>query len=130
MASKKMVKAKSNVLKFISNNSLSILESPVSMPLSNQHTFVHIKLLFLVKKFIILNKVSCFQSKLTFWEVREHLFCLKYRCQRVYMCRHHYFDRHQFRRLSLAVEENDFFTVVQCSQGVLCIVQERPKSLF
>jgi len=38
-----------------------------------------------------------------------------------------YFDRHQFRRLSLAVEENDLFTVVQCSQGVLCIVQERLK---
>jgi len=38
-----------------------------------------------------------------------------------------YFDRHQFRRLSLAVEENEFFTVVQRSQGVRCIVQERPK---
>ena len=82
---------------------------------------------FSSRKFIILNKLSCFQSKHTFWEVREHLFCLKYRCQRVYVCRHHYFDRHQFRRLSLAVEENDVFTVVQCSQGVLCIVQERPK---
>ena len=89
----------------------SILESPVSTPLSNQQTFVHIELLFLVN----------------LWEVREHLFCLKYRCQRVYVCRHHYFDRHQFRRLSLAVEENDFLTVAQCSQGVLCIVQERPK---
>jgi len=33
-----------------------------------------------------------------------------------------YFDRHQFRHLSLAVEENVFFTVVQCLQGVLCIV--------
>ena len=54
-------------------------------------------------------------------------FCLKYRCQQVYVCRHYYFDRQQFRRLSLAVEENDFFTVAQCSQGVLCIVQERPK---
>ena len=59
--------------------------------------------------FIILNKLSCFKSKHTFWEVREHLLCLKYRCQRVYVCRHHYFDRHQFRRLSLAVEENDLF---------------------
>ena len=77
--------------------------------------------------FIILNKLSCFKSKHTFWEVREHLFCLKYRCQRVYVCRHHYFDRHQFRRLSLAVVENDVFTVAQCSPGVLCIVQERPK---
>jgi len=38
-----------------------------------------------------------------------------------------YFDRHQFRRLSLAVEENDFFAVAQCLQGVLCIVQKRPK---
>jgi len=45
----------------------------------------------------------------------------------VYVCRHHCFDRHQFRRLSLAVEENDLFTLAQCSQGVLCIVQERPK---
>jgi len=27
-----------------------ILESPVSTPLSNQHTFVHIELLFLVEK--------------------------------------------------------------------------------
>jgi len=36
-----------------------------------------------------------------------------------------YFDRHQFRRLSLAVEENAFFTVVKCSQGVLWMVQER-----
>jgi len=51
-------------------------------------------------KIIILNKLYCFQSKHTFWEVREHLFCLKYRCQRVYVCRHHCFDRHQFRRLS------------------------------
>ena len=85
------------------------------------------RITFSSRKFIILNKLSCFQSKNTFWEVREHLFCLKYRCQRVYVCHHHYFDRHQFRRLSLAVEENDFFTVAQCSQGVLCIVQERPK---
>jgi len=38
-----------------------------------------------------------------------------------------YFDRHQFRRLSLTVEENDFFTVIRCSQGVPCIVQERSK---
>jgi len=45
----------------------------------------------------------------------------------VYVYRHFYFDRHQFRRLTLAVEENDFFTVAQCSQGVLCSVQERPK---
>ena len=79
---------------------------------------------FSSRKFIILNKLSCFQSKHTFWEVREHLFCLKYRCQRVYVSR---CTRHQFRRLSLAVEENDVFTVVQCSHGVLCIVQERPK---
>jgi len=50
MASKKMVKAKSNVLKVISNNSLSILESPVSMPLGNQQAFVHILLLFLVEE--------------------------------------------------------------------------------
>ena len=119
-----------------------ILESPVSTPLSNQQTCVHIELLFLIenlsytyrwsslkgftsllglKKFPrrqkdkkILNKLSCFQSKHTFWEVREHLFCLKYRCQRVYVCRQH-------------VKENDFFTVAQCSQRVLCIVQERPK---
>jgi len=42
MASKKMVKAKFNVLKFISNNSLYIQESPVSTPLSNQQAFVHI----------------------------------------------------------------------------------------
>ena len=28
--------------------------------------------------------MSCFQSKHTFWEVREHLFCLKHLCQRVY----------------------------------------------
>ena len=82
---------------------------------------------FSSRKFIIVNKLSCSQSKHTFWEVREHLFCLKYRCRRVYVCRHHYFDRHQFRCLSMAVEENDFFTVAQCSQGVLCIVQERPK---
>jgi len=27
----------------------------------------------------------------------------------------------------LAVAENDVFTVVQCSQGVLCNVQGRPK---
>ena len=85
---------------------------------------------FSSRKYIILDKLSCFQSKHTFREVREHLFCLKYRCQRLNECTCAaiiYFDRHQFRRLSLAVEENDFFTVVQCSQGVLCIVQERPK---
>ena len=85
------------------------------------------RITFSSRKFIILNKLSCYQSKHTLWEVREHLFCLKYRFQRVYVCRHHYFDRHQFQCLSLAVEENDFFTVVQCSQGVLCSVQERPK---
>ena len=85
------------------------------------------RITFSSRKNIILNKLSCFQSKHTFGEVREHLFCLKYRCQRVYACRHHYVYRHQFRRLSLAVEENDIFTVVQCSQSVLCIVQERPK---
>ena len=85
------------------------------------------RITFSSRKFIILNKLSCFQSKHTFWEVREHHFCLKYHCQRVYVCRHHYFDRHQFRRLSLDVEENDCFTVARCSQGVLCIVQERPK---
>jgi len=38
-----------------------------------------------------------------------------------------YFDRQQFRRLLLAVAENDFFTVVQCSQDVLCIVLGRPR---
>ena len=85
------------------------------------------RITFSSRKFIILNKLSCLQSKHTFWEVREHLFCLKYRCQRVYVCRHHSFDRHQFRHLSLAVEVNIFFTVAQCSQGVLCIVQVRPK---
>jgi len=29
---------------------------------------------FSSRKYIILNKLSCFQSKHTFWEVREHLF--------------------------------------------------------
>ena len=37
------------------------------------------------RKYIILNKLSYFKSKHTFSEVREHLFCLKYRCQRVYV---------------------------------------------
>jgi len=36
-----------------------------------------------------------------------------------------YFGRHQFRRLSLAVSKT--LCVVQCSKGVLCIVQGRPK---
>ena len=63
------------------------------------------RITFSSRKFIILNKLSCFQSKHTFWEVREHLFCLKYRSQ-------HYFD--QFRSLSLAVEENDVFTLARC----------------
>ena len=93
-----------------------ILESPVSTPLSN---FCTHRITFSSRKVIILDKLSCFQSKHTFWEVREHIFCLKYRCQRVYVCYHYYFDRHQFRRLSLVVEENNF-TV---AQGVLCIVQ-------
>ena len=47
------------------------------------------RIIFSSRKNIILNKLSCFQSKHTFREVREHLFCLKYRCQRVYVCRHH-----------------------------------------
>ena len=66
------------------------------------------RITFSSRKFIILNKLSCFQSKRTFWEVREHLFCLKYRCQRVYVCRHHYFDRHQFRRLYWLLKKTMF----------------------
>ena len=38
---------------------------------------------FSSRKYIILDKLTCFQSKHTFREVREHLFCLKYHCQRV-----------------------------------------------
>ena len=38
---------------------------------------------FSSRKYIILNKLSCFKSKHTLSEVSEHLFCLKYRCQRV-----------------------------------------------
>ena len=65
---------------------------------------------FSSSKYITLNKLSCFQSKHTFWKVRERLFCLKYRCQRVYVCvAIIYFGRHQFRHLSLAVFKNDFF---------------------
>ena len=37
------------------------------------------RITFSSRKIIILNKLSCFQSKHTFWEVRKHLFCLKYR---------------------------------------------------
>ena len=74
--------------------------------------FAHL-ITFSSRKFIKLNKLSRFQSRHTFWEVIERHLCLKYRCQRVYVCRHHYFDRHQFQRLSLAVAENDVFTVVQ-----------------
>jgi len=44
---------------------------------------------FSSRKYIILNKLSCFESKHTILEVREHLFCLEYPCQRVYMCRHY-----------------------------------------
>ena len=81
---------------------------------------------FSSRKFIFIHCLV-FNQSILFGRSENIFFCLKYRCQRVYVCRHHYFDRHQFRRLSLAVEENDFFTVAQCSQGVLCIVQERPK---
>ena len=35
---------------------------------------------FSSRKYIILNKLSCFKSKHTLSEVREHLFCLKDRC--------------------------------------------------
>ena len=83
------------------------------------------RITFSSRKFIILNKLSCFQSKHTFWEVRTSFLFKILLSTSVRV--HHYFDRHQFRRLSLAVEENDFLTVAQCSQGVLCIVQERPK---
>ena len=38
---------------------------------------------FSSRKYIILNKLSCYQSKHTFWEVKESLFCLKYNCQRM-----------------------------------------------
>ena len=37
------------------------------------------RITFSSRKYIILNQLSCIQSKHTFWEVREHLFCLKYR---------------------------------------------------
>ena len=40
------------------------------------------RITFSSRKFIILNNPSWFH---TFWEVREHLFCLKDRCQRVYV---------------------------------------------
>ena len=62
------------------------------------------------RKNIILNKRFCFQSKHTFWEIWELLFCLNIavnKCATII-----YFDRHQFRRISLAVAENNF---VHCS---------------
>ena len=110
------------------SDSTCILKSPVSTPLSNQQTLIILctsNYFFSSRKFIILNKLSCFQSKHTFWEVRTSFLFKILLSTSVRV--HHYFDRHQFRRLSLAVEENDFFTVAQCSHGVLCILQERPK---
>ena len=38
---------------------------------------------FSTRTYIILNQLFCFQSKHTFWEVRERLGCLKYHYQRV-----------------------------------------------
>ena len=64
------------------------------------------RITFSGRRIIILNKLSCFQSKQTFGRSENIV-----------------------SKSSLAVEENDFFTVAQCSHGVLCIVQERPKIL-
>ena len=94
------------------------------MPLSNQQTFVHIELLFLVEN---VSYCLVFNQSILYGR-SENISFVKNIAVNECMCADIiYFDRHQFRRHSLAVEENDFFTVVQCSQGVLCIVQERPK---
>ena len=34
------------------------------------------RITFSSRKYILLNKLSCFESKHTFWDVREHLFCI------------------------------------------------------
>ena len=77
--------------------------------------FAH-QITFSSRKFIFIHCLV-FNQSILFVRSENIFFCLKYRCQRVYVCHHHYFDRQQFRRLSLA----------HSSQGVLCIVQERPK---
>mgnify|MGYP007091377607 CR=1 FL=1 len=57
-----------------------------------QSTYICAHLItFSSRKNIKLNKLSCFKSNHTFWEVREYRFCLKYRCQRVEVCRHNLF---------------------------------------
>ena len=82
---------------------------------------------FSSRKFIILNKLSCFQSKHTFWEVREHLFFLNIavnvcKCADIIIWTDTSFDAFHW-----LLKKNIIFTVAQCSQGVLCILQERPE---
>ena len=59
-------------------------------------------------------------TKHTFWELRE-----KYRCQRLYMCRHYLFGQTPVSTPFICCWRKLFFSLIQCSQGVLCIVQGR-----
>ena len=64
---------------------------------------------FSSRKYIILNELSCFQSKHTFWEVREHLICLKYRCQRVYVCLHYCIQKYT----TCTIQHSGFFIILR-----------------
>ena len=83
---------------------------------------------FSSRKYIILNKLSRFSIK-TYVQGGQRtssLFNISL-STRLSVLPLFILTRHQFRHISLAAEENNFFTVVQCSQGVLCNVQGRPK---
>jgi len=62
------------------------------------------RITFSSRKFIILNKLSYFNQSILFGR-SENIFFVKNECMCAAMI---YFDRHHFRRLSLAVEENNF----------------------
>ena len=74
------------------------------MPLSNHQPIVHILLHFLEEwKQILLYQLARFQSKFTFWVVKERLFLLNCAVNECECAAIIYLDTHQFQRLSLTV---------------------------
>ena len=84
------------------------------------------RITFSSRKFIILNKLSCFQSKHTFWEVREHLFLFKISLSTSVRAPLSLFWQTPVSTPFIGCWSKRFFSA-QCSQGVLCIVQVRHK---
>ena len=86
------------------------------------------------RTYIILNQLFCFQSKHTFWEVRERmslLFKIKISLSTSVSVLPLFIltdtSVYAFHWLLAQLQKTIVFTVVKCSQGVLCNVQGRPK---